>query len=196
MSPTSPASPVPDARYSRVAIALHWLIAIAIFGSFSVGLYMADLPLSPQKLKLYSWHKWAGVTIFLFVVVRIAWRLLHRPPELPAGMPAWQRNVAAATHVLLYLLMFAVPITGWLMSSAKGFQTVYFGVLPLPDLLVKNEELGDLLEEVHALLNFSMAALVAAHLGAAPKHHFIDRDDVLARMLPFLAKIPTPGDTR
>ncbi len=196
MSPTSPASPVPAARYSGVAIGLHWLIAIAIVGSFSVGLYMADLPLSPQKLKLYSWHKWAGVTIFLFVVVRLGWRLLHRPPELPAAMPAWQRKVAEATHVLLYLLMFAIPISGWLMSSAKGFQTVYFGVLPLPDLLVKNKELGDLLEEVHSLLNFSMAALVVAHLGAALKHHFLDRDDVLTRMLPFSGKTPTPGDTR
>ena len=196
MSPSPVKAPSSDRRYGRVAIALHWLVAIAILGSFSVGLYMADLPLSPQKLKLYSWHKWAGVTIFLFVVVRLGWRLLHRPPELPVGMPAWQHAVAAATHVLLYLLMFAVPITGWLMSSAKGFQTVYFGVLPLPDLLVKNEELGDLLKEVHTLLNFSMAALVLAHLGAALKHHFIDRDDVLARMLPFLGKTPTPGDPR
>ena len=196
MSPSPATAQGSDTRYGGVAIALHWLVAIAIIGSFSVGLYMADLPLSPQKLKLYSWHKWAGVTIFLFVVVRLGWRLLHRPPELPAGMPGWQRAVAAATHVLLYLLMFAVPITGWLMSSAKGFQTVYFGVLPLPDLLVKNEELGDLLKEVHTLLNFSMAALVLAHLGAALKHHFIDRDDVLARMLPFLGKTPTPGDPR
>ena len=183
-------------RYSGVAIGLHWLIAIAIVGSFSVGLYMHELPLSPQKLKLYSWHKWAGVTIFLFVVVRLGWRLSHRPPELPAGMPAWQRSVAEATHVLLYLLIFAVPITGWLMSSAKGFQTVYFGVLPLPDLLVKDADLGDLLQEAHKLLNFSMAALVGAHIGAALKHHFIDRDEVLARMLPFLGKTPTPGDSR
>ncbi|MBK8120316.1 MAG: cytochrome b [Sulfuritalea sp.] len=191
-----PISPVPSTCYGGVAIGLHWLVALAIVSSFSVGLYMADLPLSPMKLKLYSWHKWAGVTIFLFVLVRLGWRLLHRPPELPAAMPAWQRRVAEATHVLLYLLMFAVPITGWLMSSAKGFQTVYFGVLPLPDLLVKDADLGDLLQQVHKLLNFSMAALVVAHLGAALKHHFIDRDDVLARMLPFLAKTPTPGDTR
>ena len=196
MNPMPPISPVPSTCYGGVAIGLHWLVALAIVSSFSVGLYMADLPLSPMKLKLYSWHKWAGVTIFLFVLVRLGWRLLHRPPELPAAMPAWQRRVAEATHVLLYLLMIVVPITGWLMSSAKGFQTVYFGVLPLPDLLVKDADLGDLLQQVHKLLNFSMAALVVAHLGAALKHHFIDRDDVLARMLPFLGKTPTPGDTR
>jgi cytochrome b561 len=188
MSSLTTTKPASSTRYGGVAIGLHWLIAVAIVGSFSVGLYMADLPLSPLKLKLYSWHKWAGVTIFLCVVLRLVWRLLHRPPELPTGMPAWQRKAAEATHVLLYLLMFAVPLSGWLMSSAKGFQTVWFGVLPLPDLLDKNKDLGDLLQEVHELLNFSMAALVVAHLGAALKHHFIDRDDVLTRMLPFLGK--------
>jgi cytochrome b561 len=176
----------PGSSYTGIAIGLHWLIAAAIIGSFSLGLYMADLPLSPQKLKLYSWHKWAGVSIFLFVLLRLVWRLTHRPPAMPSGMPAWQVKVAAATHVLLYVLMFAVPLSGWLMSSAKGFQTVWFGVLPLPDLLDKNKELGDLLQQVHMLLNFSMAALVVAHLGAALKHHFFDRDDILARMIPFL----------
>ena len=174
--------------YTGTAIAVHWLIAVALAGAFALGLYMHELPLSPQKLKLYSWHKWAGVTIFLFVTLRLAWRLGHRPPALPIAMPAWQRQAAAATHVLLYVLMFAVPLSGWLMSSAKGFQTVWFGVLPLPDLLEKNKELGDLLQQIQMLLNFSMAGLVAAHLGAAIKHHFVDRDDVLARMLPFLGK--------
>jgi len=105
-------------------------------------------------------------------------------------MPAWQRMAATATHHLLYILMFAVPLTGWLMSSAKGFQTVWFGVLPLPDLLEKNRELGKVLEEVHEVLNFTMAALVVAHLGAALKHHFLERDDVLTRMLPFLSPRP------
>ena len=196
MSPKPPSNSCPDKRYGGVAIGLHWLIAIAIIGSFSLGFYMSDLPLSPQKLKFYSWHKWAGVTIFLFVLFRLVWRLSHRPPELPDTIPAWQRKVAAATHVLLYLLMVIVPITGWLMSSAKGFQTVYFGVLPLPDLLAKNAELGERLQQVHRLLNYGMAALVVAHLGAALKHHFVDRDEVLARMLPFLGKNPTPGDSR
>ncbi|MDZ4251296.1 MAG: cytochrome b [Sulfuritalea sp.] len=189
-----PAAPSPDNSYGFTAIGLHWLIALAIIGSFALGFYMADLPISPQKLKFYSWHKWAGVTIFLFVVLRLGWRLAHRPPELPASMPAWQRSVAAATHVLLYLLMVAVPLSGWLMSSAKGFQTVWFGVLPLPDLLTKDEALGDLLQALHRLLNYGMAAIVLAHLGAALKHHFIDRDDILARMLPFLRN--TTGDNR
>ena len=185
----------PGNGYTGIAIGLHWLIALAIAGSFALGLYMHELPLSPQKLKLYSWHKWAGVSIFLFVVLRLGWRLTHRPPALPAGMPAWQRKAAEATHVLLYLLMLAVPLSGWLMSSAKGFQTVWFGVLPLPDLLDKNKELGDLLQEVHAMLNFGMLALVIAHAGAAVKHHFMDRDDVLVRMLPLLGRTQS-GDSK
>lgn len=194
---SSAQAPTPDARYTGIAIGLHWLIAFAIIGTFSVGLYMHDLPLSPQKLKIYSWHKWAGVTIFMCVVLRLFWRLTHRPPELPAAMPAWQRKVAEATHLLLYGLMFAVPLSGWLMSSAKGFQTVWFGILPLPDLLEKNKDMGDLLQQAHVLLNFSMAALVGAHLGAALKHHFIDRDDILARMIPLLARTPVPtGDAK
>jgi cytochrome b561 len=171
-------------RYTGVAIALHWLIALAIFGAFGVGLYMVDLPFSPAKLKIYSWHKWAGVTIFALVVLRCIWRLTHATPALPDSTPAWQRHVANVTHVLLYVLIFIIPISGWLMSSAKGFQTVYFGVLPLPDLLDKNKELGDTLATVHQYLNFTMIAIVLLHAGAALKHHFIDKDDILRRMLP------------
>lgn len=174
--------------YTRTAIGLHWLVAIALIATFSVGIYMHELPLSPGKLKIYSWHKWAGVTIFLLVWFRLVWRITHRPPGPPAGMPAWQQVAAEIMHRLLYVLMIAIPLSGWLMSSAKGFQTVYFGVLPLPDLLAKNKALGDTLAIVHETLNFTMAGLVLAHAGAALKHHFIDRDDVLVRMLPFLRK--------
>ena len=176
-----------ETRYTRTAIVLHWVMALLLVGLFSVGLYMSDLPLSPQKLKIYSWHKWAGVTAFALVLVRLAWRIGHRPPALPA-MPGWQRAAAHGLHHMLYLLMILIPLSGWLMSSAKGFQTVYFGVLPLPDLMQKNKELGDLLETVHTSLNYGLAALVVAHLGAALKHHLLDRDDVLSRMLPFLAR--------
>lgn len=174
--------------YTRTAIVLHWLVAIAIITTFGVGLYMHDLPLSPDKLKIYSWHKWAGVTIFALVLFRLFWRFAHRPPAAPAGMPAWQHATAEYAHYLLYALMVAVPLSGWLMSSAKGFQTVYFGVLPLPDLLAKNKELGEVLTGVHKWLNFTLAGLVVIHVGAALKHHFFDRDTVLARMLPFIRK--------
>ena len=171
-------------RYTGVAIGLHWLIGLMILGSFGVGLYMVDLSLSPTKLRLYSWHKWAGVTIFTLVLIRCLWRITHAAPALPPEMPRWQRLAAEASHYLLYALMIAIPLSGWLMSSAKGFQTVYFGVLPIPDLLVKNEALGETLALVHKTLNFSMIALVIVHAAAALKHHFIDKDDILRRMLP------------
>ncbi len=172
-------------RYTRTAIALHWLMALLILGLLGVGLTMTALPLSPFKLQVYSWHKWAGVSAFLLVCLRLAWRLGHRPPALPPGIPGWQRHAAHGLHHLLYLLMFAIPLTGWLMSSAKGFQTVWFGVLPLPDLLPRDEALGDLLKRVHAGLNYGLIALLAAHVGAALKHHWIDRDDILVRILPW-----------
>ncbi len=178
----------PAIGYTRTAIALHWVVAFGIFGTFSLGLYMHELALSPTKLKLYSYHKWAGVTIFLLMLVRLTWRATHPAPPLPDHMPRWQRLAAHSIHHLLYLLILAIPLTGWLMSSAKGFQTVWFGVLPLPDLLDKSKELGEALSEVHEALNFGMAALVVAHVGAAVKHHLVDRDNVLARMLPFLNK--------
>ncbi|MDD5296775.1 MAG: cytochrome b [Rhodocyclaceae bacterium] len=170
--------------YTPFAKLLHWAMALLILGLFVVGFLMHDLPLSPWKLKVYSWHKWAGVTAFLLVLARLAWRLGHRPPELPEAIPRATRALAHAGHGLLYLLMIAVPLSGWLMSSAKGFQTVYFGLLPIPDLLAKNKELGDLLHEVHESLNLLVVALVVAHVAAALKHHFVDRDDILVRMLP------------
>jgi len=171
-------------RYTRTAMSLHWLIALMLFGMFGFGLYMVELPLSPQKLKFYSYHKWAGVTVFLLVLARLAWRITHRPPALPADMPAWQVTAAKAGHHLLYLLMVIVPLSGWLMSSAKGFQTVWFGVLPLPDLLAKDEALGEALLLTHRLLNWFFMLVVAGHVLAALKHHFIDRDGLLSRMLP------------
>ena len=171
-------------RYTRTAQALHWLMAALLVGLVSLGLYMHELPLSPRKLQLYSWHKWVGVTVFFLLLVRIGWRITHQPPALPEQMSKLQRITSHVGHTALYLLMIAIPISGWLMSSAKGFQTVWFGVLPIPDLLPKNKELGDLLLELHESLNLLLIALLLAHIAAALKHHFIDKDDVLSRMLP------------
>lgn len=170
--------------YTPLARLLHWLMAILLIAMLALGFYMSGLRLSPEKLQLYSWHKWAGVTAFLLVLIRLLWRVTHRPPPLPQGMPRGEQLMAHAGHGLLYLLMLAIPMTGWLMSSAKGFQTVWFGLLPIPDLLQKDRELGDLLAEVHEALNFLLIAIAVGHVGAALKHHFINRDDVLLRMLP------------
>jgi cytochrome b561 len=173
-------------RYTAVAILLHWLVALLILGSFVVGTYMVNLDLSPWKLKVYSWHKWTGVTIFLLVAIRLAWRVTHQPPALPAATPEWQRHAAAIAHALLYLLMLAVPLSGWVMSSAGGFPVVYFGVLQLPDLVAKDKELFELMKSVHFALNKALLALVVLHVAAAIKHHYVDRDDVFARMTPYL----------
>ncbi len=171
-------------HYTATAKALHWGVAVLIFGLLGLGFYMTGLELSPTKLQLISWHKWAGVTTFALVVVRLAWRVTHRPPALPDYMSALERFAAHAGHHLLYVLMVAIPLSGWLMSSAKGIQTVWFGVLPIPDLLAKDKALGDLLRTVHMILNFVLIAVLLGHIGAALKHHFINKDDVLTRMLP------------
>jgi len=175
-------------HYTTTAKGLHWLMAVLLIGLLALGFYMQDLALSPEKLKLYSWHKWAGVTAFLLVFVRLAWRVTHLPPALPASMPKLMQLAAHAGHLALYGLMIAIPLSGWLMSSAKGFQTVWFGLLPIPDLLDKNKETGDLLQTVHMSLNFLFVAVLVGHVGAALKHHFIDKDDILTRMLPKHAK--------
>jgi cytochrome b561 len=170
-------------RYSGPAIALHWLLALALFGLFAMGLYMTSLPMSPARLKLYNWHKWAGVTVLALSFARLAWRLTHRPPAAVA-MPAWQARAAEAAHVALYGLFFAVPLAGWAYSSAAGFPVVWFGVLPLPDLVAPNRELAEAIKPLHRILAYTMAAIVVAHVAGALKHQFVDRDGLLQRMWP------------
>lgn len=178
----------PLVRYSGFAILLHWLLAVGILGAFAVGVYMSDLPVSPQRLKLYNWHKWAGVTILVLSAVRLAWRLARRPPALPAriadAMPAWQRAAHHGTHHLMYALFFVVPLVGWAYSSAAGFPIVWFGVLPLPDFVPKDKALADLIKPFHELSAFALIGLVVVHVAAALKHQFIDRDGLVQRMLP------------
>ena len=173
----------PAFGYTRTAVILHWATAVLIISAFALGLYMVGLAFSPAKLRLFSYHKWIGVTVFLFAASRLLWRTFHGAPELPASMPAWERFAAKAAHWLLYALMLIVPVSGWIMSSAHGFQTVYLGILPIPDLIGKNKELEEALELVHFILNKGLMLLAALHIAAALKHHFIDRDDVLKRML-------------
>jgi cytochrome b561 len=173
--------------YSRVAIGLHWIIALMIFASFGVGLYMTDIPgFTPTKLKLYSWHKWAGVSIFVIAALRVLWRLTHDAPPVTSSTPEWQRKSAHMAHVLLYILIIVIPITGYLLTSAAGIPVVYLGLWQLPSLLGENEALKALFTTVHAWLNYLMAAIVAIHAAAAIKHQYIDRDGTLARMIPFL----------
>lgn len=172
-----------NGRYSGVAIALHWLMALLILGNFCLGLYMADLPLSIQRLHLFNYHKWTGATILAIAVLRLLWRLTHRPPpDLPA--PRWQIRAAHVTHWALYALFFAVPLAGWAYSSASGFQVVVYGVIPLPDFVPKDKALADSLKELHEILAWVLFSLVALHVAAAMKHTLVDRDGLLRRMAP------------
>jgi cytochrome b561 len=175
-----------DVAYTRTAIALHWLTVALIATGFTLGTWMVDLPIAPQTLRIYAYHKWIGITVFLVTLVRLAWRIAHPVPP-PAGLPAWQRRGAVASHVSLYTLMLAIPLSGWLYSSAAGVQVVYLGIVALPNLVAKDDALAAVLKSVHFALNFTLLALVLVHAGAALRHHFVQRDRVLLRMLPALS---------
>jgi cytochrome b561 len=171
-------------RYSRVAMLLHWLAAALIVAGAGLGLTMADLPLSPSKLRYYAWHKWIGITVFLLAAVRLAWRLAVPPPPLPGSIGHAQAVAARTVHALLYVLMLAIPVSGWLYSSATGVSVSYLNLVPLPNLVAKDKALASALLTVHQSLNGVLAAAVLLHVGAAIKHQWIDRDGVLSRMLP------------
>ena len=173
--------------YDRAAIALHWITALLIVANLLLGLSMVPLPISPRKLHWYLWHKSIGVTIFALTSLRLAWRAL-RPHPAPVAMPAWQQRAASVTYAMLYALLFVIPLSGWLYSSATGVQVVYVGAVPLPDLLPKDKALADTLRIVHVALNALLAGVIGLHVAAALKHHFIDRDAVLARMLPIVKR--------
>ena len=188
MPPSIVAAPsLASPRYGAVAIALHWLLALAIVVSFGVGVYMHDLPFSIARIKLFNYHKWAGVTILALSLLRLLWRLSHRPPPMSArvlaAMPPWQHRAAQMSHGLMYTLFFVVPLLGWAYSSAAGLSIVWFGVLPLPDFVPVNKELASaLLKPLHAYAAFTLGAVVLVHVAAALKHQFIDRDNLMSRM--------------
>jgi cytochrome b561 len=172
-------------RYTKTAMTLHWLMALLIVSAFIMGLVMTSIPgFSMAKLRYFSWHKWLGVTVFGLAVLRVLWRQFRKPPPHPAHMPQWQNRAAEAVHMLLYMLIFAVPISGYLYTLSAGVPVVFLGVWPMPVFMAPNPEWKPILRAVHYWLDMTMAALILAHAGAALKHHFIDRDDVLKRMLP------------
>jgi len=173
--------------YGATAIGLHWIIALLIFAAFGLGWYMTGIPgLTPTKLKLFSWHKWLGVTVFIIAVLRVLWRATHSAPPVAPGTPAWQAKAAAGAHHLLYMLIIVVPVTGYLYSMAAGVPVVYLGLWKMPVLIEANEELKAVFKLAHVALNYLMAGVVAVHAAAAIKHQVVDRDGTLGRMLPFL----------
>ena len=183
---------VDRARYTSVAIGLHWLIAAGLVAQVTLGLVMVgdDLPLM-RKFELYQLHKSIGVTVLLAVVLRVLWRLTHRPPPLPGEMPVVEKRAATGAHLLLYAVMLGLPLSGWAMVSAsvRPFPTVLFHVVPWPHLpilstLADKAPVEDALKWLHAWLAWSLIALVVVHVGAVLRHVF-RRDGILWRMAPF-----------
>lgn len=181
--PSAVVRPSSERRYTGLAIVLHWLMALALIGNFCVGLYMADLAFSPVRLKLYNWHKWAGICILTLALLRLLWRLGHPPPP-SVPMPRWQALTAHFTHFALYVLFFAVPLMGWAYSSSAGFSVVLFGVWQLPNFVAPDKALAGTLRDAHAAFAWALAALVGLHVAGALKHQLIDRDGLIFRMWP------------
>lgn len=172
-------------RYTLTAIALHWLMAILIIAAFLLGLTMVDIPgITPTKLKYFSWHKWLGVSVFGLACLRLLWALSHPAPAHPANMADWQKKAARVSHGLMYVLIFAVPLSGYFYSLAAGVPVVYLGIVPLPVFIGPDPELRVLLRQVHYACNVVLLIVFFLHILAVIKHQLIDRDRTLQRMLP------------
>lgn len=183
-------------RYSAVAIGLHWASALGVLALIGMGLTMTHAALAPlRQFELYQWHKSVGITVLALTLLRVLWRLTHRPPPHPVGMPAHERAAASAAHGLLYLLLVGLPLTGWALVSLSPFNipTVLYGLVPWPHLplaaLVPDPTAAEgYLKRVHASGAWLLTALLVLHVAAALRHHLILRDDVLSRMLPARAR--------
>lgn len=171
-------------RWGLVSIGFHWVLAVGILAMIGIGLYMVEMPNSMAKLRMYALHKSIGITVLAVVALRLGWRLYAGAPDPVPGTPRWQHRVASATHWLLYGLMLAMPLSGWLFNSAANFPLQWFGLFNLPALAGADPELRALAKSLHLWGFYLISALVLLHSGAAIKHHLFDRDRTLLRMLP------------
>ncbi|CDZ79099.1 hypothetical protein BN59_03416 [Legionella massiliensis] len=168
-------------RFGVIAITLHWVIAALMIGLLIMGLYMVALPISLEKLKFYGWHKEYGFLVLALVIIRLIWRLSNITPKL--DILAWEEVIARMVHWIFYGFMFALPITGWLITSAAGLPASFFGLFTLPNLIAPNEESRLLFQKIHEWLGYALIAIILLHTAAALKHHFIEKDNILRRML-------------
>jgi cytochrome b561 len=173
-----------EERWGWVSQLFHWVMALGVLANMGIGLIAEEMALSPQKLKLFLLHKSIGMTILGLAILRLGWRLLQTVPLMPSGMRAWQRRVSAVSHTLLYALIFAMPLSGWMLNSAANVPLRWFGWFRLPAIAPTSEAWEEAMEWLHVGLFYAFAALIALHAVAALKHHFVDRDAVLRRMLP------------
>jgi cytochrome b561 len=171
-------------RYGVIAQLFHWAIVVLVILQFVLANRADALPLGLAKLAVLAQHKSVGITILMLAVLRLLWRLTGPVPSVPQSTPAWQRWSARISHVALYGILLLMPLSGWLMSSARNFPVSWFGFFTLPDLVEPDRSLYDQLHQVHEALATALFVLAVLHAAAALKHHFIDRDNVLRRMLP------------
>jgi cytochrome b561 len=172
-------------RWGHVSQFLHWLIVVLLIVQVTLATLADDLPLGMKKLALLARHKSVGITILGLVILRLLWRWMNPSPELPNTLKPYERVLANLTHAGLYILLFAMPLSGWMMSSARGFPVSWFGFIQLPDFVSKNKALYDVMLETHETLAWALYTIVFLHVAAALKHHFLLKDNVLRRMLPF-----------
>jgi len=173
-------------RFGAVAKLFHWVMAVLLIGLLALGMYMHELPLSPEKFELYALHKSFGITALLLVLLRLGWRAADRPPGPAPGVPTQTAKLAAAAHWALYGCMLALPLTGWAMAAASGTPVDYFNTgLLLPNPVEAGDDLRITFRILHDLVGKLLMALIAVHIGAALKHHFADKDATLRRMLPW-----------
>lgn len=176
------------ARYSRGAIALHWIIAVLIATNFGLA-WIAEELSKEERGAMIGNHKAIGLIVLVLTVVRIVWRLMHKPPPVLDTLKAWEMAVSKVVHILMYGLMLAIPLAGWGMSSiyAKGAPTSIFGLFGFPAMPIAHEKsTQELFHELHEITATIMLVLLALHVGAALKHHFIDKDGTMRRMVPWL----------
>jgi cytochrome b561 len=177
-----------ELRYGVVAQLFHWTLVVLIIVQYVLANSAGDLPLGAAKLAVLARHKSFGITILTLVLLRLIWRWLGTVPAEPPGLPRWQRISARISHIALYALLIATPIAGWLMSSARNFPVSWFGLVTLPDFIAPNRAAYDFLHEAHEFMALTLLGLALLHIAAALKHHFVDRDNVLRRMLPMKLK--------
>jgi cytochrome b561 len=173
-----------ETRWGSVTQAIHWLMAVAIIGNGILGLIMDEMPRGMTKLNTFAIHKSIGLTVLALLILRVSWRFFERKPR-DEPMPRWQRLAAHATHAVLYLLMLAIPLSGWIYNSAHGYPLQWFKWFNLPALVEKNQALSDIAGETHEILFWVIVVVLVAHVGGALVHHWFERDNTLLRMLPF-----------
>jgi len=176
------ASPDRASRYPLTVIALHWVTAAAVVGLVLLGWWMQTIPKEPvgPRADAYNLHKSIGLTVLVLMLVRLGWRISHRPPELPP-LPPWQAWAARAVHALLYLLMFVDAFSGYLGSAVSGFPVKYFGVT-LPAWTGASPAVKDACSAIHLGASWALVVVIALHLAATLYHQWVLRDGLLLRM--------------